>query len=87
MDLGGLLDERESLLKVKIELVMPGELPIRVRGSAVALSKPAILSCANEETSGWIKTRVRIWQSSGAWPAILGQAFIMTTRMTTTVCQ
>jgi hypothetical protein len=40
LDLGGLQDELQSLLKVKIDLVTPGDLPIRVRATVISEARP-----------------------------------------------
>ncbi|WP_425463117.1 nucleotidyltransferase family protein [Marinobacter maritimus] len=40
LDLGGLQDELQSLLKVKIDLVTPGDLPIRVRANVISEARP-----------------------------------------------
>lgn len=39
-DLGGLHDELQSLLKVKIDLVTPSELPMRVRATVISEARP-----------------------------------------------
>jgi len=39
-DLGGLQDELQSLLKVKVDLVTPGDLPVNVREIIISEAKP-----------------------------------------------
>lgn len=39
-DLGGLQDELQSLLKVKVDLVTPGDLPVSVRETVISEAKP-----------------------------------------------
>ena len=39
-DLGGLQYELQSLLKVKVDLVTPGDLPINVREAVITEAKP-----------------------------------------------
>lgn len=40
LDLGGLQDELQSLLNVKIDLVTPGDLPSRVRATVMSEARP-----------------------------------------------
>ena len=40
LDLGGLQDELQSLLKIKIDLVTPSELPMRVRATVISEARP-----------------------------------------------
>ncbi len=39
-DLGGLQDELESLLGVRVDLLTPGDLPLKFRATAVAEARP-----------------------------------------------
>lgn len=39
-DLGGLQDELESLLSVKVDLLTPGDLPVRFRDSVISEARP-----------------------------------------------
>lgn len=39
-DLGGLQEELQSQLKVKVDLVTPGDLPVKVREAVVSQAKP-----------------------------------------------
>lgn len=40
LDLGGLLDELESLLGVHVDLLTPGDLPLRFRDKVLAEAQP-----------------------------------------------
>ncbi|MDC9603137.1 hypothetical protein PSH49_21395 [Pseudoalteromonas sp. GABNS16G] len=39
-DLGGLQDELQSLLRVKVDLLTPGDLPVKVREIIISEAKP-----------------------------------------------
>lgn len=40
MDLGGFQDELQSLLKIKVDLLTPGDLPTTVRATVISEAKP-----------------------------------------------
>lgn len=40
LDLGGLQDEVQTLLNIKVDLIKPGDLPIRIRTTVMNEARP-----------------------------------------------